>query len=64
MNAMKSWRSTLLGLMVLALSSAKSIQFDAAGHLAMTQRDWFTLSCGFLAAYVGSSMVEGKKDGQ
>ena len=48
----KSPKSTMVGLCVLALAAERGVHFDGAGHLAMTARDWFDLSCGALTAVV------------
>jgi hypothetical protein len=48
----QSPKSTLVGLCVLALAAERGVHFDAAGHLAMTARDWFGVGCGVLTALV------------
>lgn len=45
-------KSTIVGLCVLALAAERGVHFDAAGHLAMTARDWFDVGCGVLTAVV------------
>lgn len=49
----QSPKSTVVGLCVLALAATRGVRFDAAGHLAMTARDWFGVGCGVLTAVVG-----------
>lgn len=51
-HVMRSPKSTVIGLCVLALATERSVHFDAAGHLAMTARDWFGVGCGLLTAIV------------
>ena len=48
----QSPKSTCVGLCVLALAAARGVHFDAAGHLAMSARDWFGVGCGVLTAVV------------
>lgn len=48
----QSPKSTVVGLCVLALAATRAVHFDAAGHLAMTARDWFGVGCGVLTAAV------------
>ncbi len=48
----ESPKSTVIGLCVLALAAERGVHFDAAGHLAMTARDWFDVGCGLLTAAV------------
>ena len=48
----QSPKSTVIGLCVLALAAERGVHFNAAGHLAMTARDWFALGCGVLTAAV------------
>ncbi len=48
----QSPKSTVIGLCVLALAAERGVHFDAAGHLAMTARDWFDVGCGLLTAAV------------
>ena len=48
----ESPKSTVIGLCVLALAAERGVHFDAAGHLAMTARDWFDVGCGLLTALV------------
>ena len=48
----QSPKSTVIGLCVLALAAERGVHFDAAGHLAMTARDWFAVGCGLLTAAV------------
>lgn len=48
----ESPKSTVVGLCVLALAATRAVHFDAAGHLAMTARDWFGVGCGVLTAVV------------
>ena len=48
----QSPKSTFVGLCVLALAAERSVHFDAAGHLAMSARDWFGVGCGVLSAVV------------
>ena len=45
-------KSTVVGLCILALAAERGIHFDAAGHLAMSARDWFDVGCGALTAVV------------
>ncbi|QMV19679.1 hypothetical protein GOB94_14005 [Granulicella sp. 5B5] len=45
-------KTTLLGLGLFLSMANQSVKFDVAGHLAMTQRDWF----GFVVA-VGLGLV-------
>lgn len=54
------WRSSALGCAVLVVAALQSIQFDVAGHLSMTAKDWNALAVGLLAAIVGA----GAKDAQ
>lgn len=48
----QSPKSTVVGLCVLALAAERGVHFDAAGHLAMSARDWFEVGCGVLTAIV------------
>jgi hypothetical protein len=48
-----NWKTTAIGLLILLMSAAHSINFDASGRLAMTQKDWVTILLGLLAAVVG-----------
>lgn len=48
----QSPKSTIVGLCVLALAAERGVHFDAAGHLAMSARDWFDVGCGVLTAMV------------
>ena len=48
----QSPRSTVVGLCVLALAAERGVHFDAAGHLAMSAKDWFEVGCGVLTAVV------------
>jgi hypothetical protein len=48
----RSPKSTVIGLCVLALAAERGVHFDAAGHLAMSARDWFDVGCGVLTAVV------------
>ena len=48
----QSPKSTVVGLCVLALAAERGVRFDAAGHLAMSARDWFDVGCGVLTAVV------------
>lgn len=48
----QSPKSTVVGLCVLALAAERGVHFDAAGHLAMSARDWFDVGCGALTAVV------------
>ncbi len=48
----RSPKSTVVGLCVLALAAERGVHFDAAGHLAMSTRDWFEVGCGALTAIV------------
>jgi hypothetical protein len=50
----QSPKSTLVGLCVLALAAERGVHFDAAGHLAMSARDWFDVGCGTLTAVVSA----------
>lgn len=50
---MKDWKSSTIGLSVLMTAIVGSVHFDAAGHLLMTQKDWFGLFVGCIAAIVG-----------
>lgn len=45
-------KSTVIGLCVLALAAERGVHFDAAGHLDMSARDWFSVGCGILTALV------------
>lgn len=56
-----NWKSSAVGLCVLAVSAIHSIHFDAAGHLAMTARDWFSVLAGALGAGVGVVMEDAPK---
>ncbi len=51
-QVMRSPKSTVVGLCVLALAAERGVHFDSAGHLAMTARDWFEVGCGVLTAVV------------
>ena len=51
-HVVESPKSTVVGLCVLALAAGRGVHFDAAGHLAMTARDWFSVGCGLLTAFV------------
>ena len=57
----KNWKSTAVGLCVLGVGAIHSIHFDAAGHLAMTARDWFSVLAGVLGAVVGIATVDAPK---
>jgi len=46
-------KTTLIGAMLFVVCVLKSVHFDAAGHLAMTAQDWFTVLIGALMALVG-----------
>lgn len=46
-------KTTLIGVMLFVVCALRSVHFDAAGHLAMTARDWFTVATGALMAVVG-----------
>ena len=48
----ESPKSTVVGLCILALAAERGVHFDAAGHLAMSARDWFQVLCGVLTALV------------
>ena len=48
----RSPKSTVVGLCILALATERGVHFDAAGHLAMSARDWFDVGCGALTAVV------------
>lgn len=56
-----NWKSTAMGLCVLAVAAIHSIHFDAAGHLSMTARDWFGVATGVLGAGVGVATVDVQK---
>jgi uncharacterized membrane protein YdcZ (DUF606 family) len=56
-----NWKSSAVGLCVLAVSAIHSIHFDSAGHFAMTARDWFSVLAGVLGASVGVVMADAPK---
>lgn len=60
----RSPKSTVVGLCVLALAAERGVHFDAAGHLAMSARDWFEIGCGALTAVVSGVSLDARKTGQ
>lgn len=54
-NPLKHWKTTVLGLCFLAIALKGSIHFNAAGHLAMTQQDWFIAAIGLAGAATGAA---------
>lgn len=60
----RSPKSTVIGLCVLALAASSGVRFDAAGHLAMSARDWFEVLCGVLTAIVGGLSHDAKREQQ
>lgn len=56
--ALANWKTTAVGFGVLAISALQAVKFDAAGNLAMTQRDWFTVAIGIIAALVGAAQKD------
>ena len=58
----RSPKSTVVGLCVLALAASRGVHFDAAGHLAMTARDWFEILCGVLTAIVSGLSHDAKRE--
>ncbi len=48
-----NWKTTTIGLLFLLLSISNAVKFDLSGHLAMTQKDWFTVLLGLAAAAIG-----------
>lgn len=48
-----NWKTTASGFLFLLMALQHSVNFDPAGHLAMTQKDWFTVLIGLFAAFVG-----------
>lgn len=50
-----------MGLCVLALAAERGVHFDAAGHLAMSAKDWFEVGCGALTAFVSGVSQDAEK---
>ena len=44
--------------LVFLVTAAQSVKFDAADHFAMTQKDWFLLAVGVVAAMVGHAQQD------
>ena len=59
-NVARSPKSTVIGLCVLALAAERGIHFDAMGHLKMTARDWFDVSCGAITAVLSGLSHDGQ----
>lgn len=58
----KSPKTTVVGLCVLFLAAARSVHFDATGHLAMSAKDWFAVLCGAVTSVVmGGSQDAGSQ---
>lgn len=53
-----NWKSTMLGLCLLAMSGLHFVKFDDVGNLAMTERDWFGVLTGLIGAVVGILMKD------
>jgi hypothetical protein len=49
-----NWKTTTAGVGFFAFTVLQGVKFDAVGHLAMTQRDWFGIGLGLLGAFIGS----------
>ena len=56
-----NWKTSAVGLAVLILGVSASVHFDSSGHLAMTQKDWFTAFIALLAGAVGISQKDAGK---
>ena len=57
----RSPKTTVVGLCVLALAAERGVHFDAAGHIAMSARDWFEVGCGVLTAIVSGVSQDASK---
>jgi hypothetical protein len=53
-----NWKSTALGFCIFAMAAMHAVHFDAAGHLAMTAKDWFGVTTGALASLIGVLMKD------
>jgi hypothetical protein len=53
-------KTTVIGAATGLVVALKSVQFDAAGHLAMTAKDWFSLGIGAVIAWVGYLQCDAK----
>ena len=51
-------KTTVMGWLVFLVTAAQSVKFDAADHFAMTQKDWFLLAVGVVAAMVGHAQQD------
>jgi hypothetical protein len=52
------WKTTSIGLLMLVIAYSSSVKFDVAGHLAMTEKDWFVLGVGIVGALVGAAQKD------
>ena len=60
-----NWKTTCAGFVLLAVTVIQGVKFDAAGHLDMTEKDWFGIALGLIGAYIGSIQHDaGKQDAQ
>lgn len=55
-------KTSLNGLLGLAIVAMLAIHFDSAGHLAMTAKDWIALSVSVLRAGVGVAQQDADGD--
>jgi len=53
-------KTTLLGLLLLLITAMNSVKFDMAGHLCMTQKDWFMVAGAVVYATVAKLQKDAK----
>ena len=51
-------KTTVMGWLVFLVTASQSVKFNAAGSVAMTQKDWFLLAVGVVAAMVGHAQTD------
>ena len=56
-----NWKTSAVGLAILIIGVSASVHFDASGHLAMTQKDWFTVFIALLAGVVSVTQKDAGK---
>jgi hypothetical protein len=57
-HLLANWKSSVIGLCVCVLAVTRSLQYDVAGHLMMTARDWVGVVAGVVAAVMGMLMTD------
>ena len=60
-NLKANWKTSAVGLGVFIIGLSQGVRFDAAGHLAMTQKDWFTIFIATLVGIIGLTQKDAGK---